>query len=68
MFGLDPMLLSSMNPNDLLEATHYDKKRGSRAIRTVLLSQIGKVDRTQGSVIHEIDDTIVLKALKEVIL
>ena len=61
------MLLSSMNPHDLLKATRHDKKRGSEATRTVLLRQIGMVDRARQLVIHEIDDAIVLKALKEVI-
>jgi 3-dehydroquinate synthase len=67
IFGLDPILLRSMDPHDLLEATRHDKKRGSEATRTVLLREIGRVDRTRQLVIHEIDDVIILKALKEVI-
>ncbi|MFZ4115227.1 MAG: 3-dehydroquinate synthase [Chthoniobacterales bacterium] len=61
-------LIARMNPSDLLEATRQDKKRTAGQVRYILLRQIGAIERREGSVVHPVEDAIVLEALRKLTL
>jgi len=59
-----PTLISKMNPVDLLKATRQDKKRTPESIRYILLRQIGMIEETGDTIVHAVEDAMVIEALK----
>ncbi len=62
--NITPTLISKMNPVDLLEATRQDKKRTQESIRYILLRQIGMIEETGDTIVHAVEDAMVIEALK----
>ncbi len=63
---ITPAIIAKIDPKDLLRATLHDKKNLAGSTRYVLLDQLGVVRKKGEAFLHFLDDTIVLRALKEI--